>query len=198
VRAWSRELREIGFRHPRLELIAGDVRDAQVTRDALVGVDAVLSALGSQEGLKPTTLCADATRVLLPEMKAAGVRRILVVTSLATTQKLGPFVGKVLDPLLLHNIYADKREQERLLFESDTDWTVARPGRLTDGPDDGSSVAVLTGALPGFSISRRAVARFLVEQVDSARYVGKAPYLVEKMSVPWHRLVTFGFDARPV
>ena len=176
VRAWSRHAGELPLRHPRLTHVEGDVRDAATARRAVRGVGGVLSALGSTAGLTRTTLCADGTRVLVDAMWRHRVRRLVVVTSLGTTHKLGPVHKHVVDPLLLSRIYDDKREQERVVRLSGLDWVLVRPGRLTDRPASGRERVVFEGPLPGVTVARSAVARFAVEQLRSVRFVHLAPY----------------------
>ncbi len=198
VRAWSREAWELGFRHPKLDKLHGDVRDPSLCAVALHAVDAVVSTLGSVEGLRHTTVCSEGTKHLTEAMQRRGLRRLVAVTSLGTTAKLGPVHKYVLDPLVLRRIYDDKRAQERLLEASSLDWTIVRPGRLTDGPDLGTAVPIVALPLPGVFVGRRALARFLLHEAEAARFVGCAPYLVEPMPLALHRILTLGADAQPV
>jgi uncharacterized protein YbjT (DUF2867 family) len=190
VRAWSRAHEELAFMHPRLERIAGDVRDVTLATQAIAGVDAVICALGSTEGLKPTRICAEGTRSLVTAMKHRSVRRIVAVTSMGTTQKLGPVHVRLLDPLLFHRIYDDKRNQEAILRASGFDWTIVRPGRLTDDPDRRRAVASLEGPIAGVLLPRASLARFLVEEVERPSFLHMAPYLAEHAFARWHRLLT--------
>lgn len=194
VRAWAYAPRELAFRHPALEVVSGDAREPELAARAVRGVDAVICALGSTQGLEPTRLCSEATAALVRAMRGAGPRRVIAVTSMGTTGKLGPVHERLLDPLLLHRIYDDKRDQERILEESELDWTIVRPGRLTDGPDRGLARAVLDGPLVGVTVSRAALARFLVDQLTSDRFHRLAPYLADPSPawLPWHRVLTLG------
>lgn len=54
---------------------------------------------------------------------------------------------------MLHNIYDDKRAQEQILRSSNLDWTIVRPGRLTNGIDRRRAIASLEGPLPGVRAS---------------------------------------------
>jgi uncharacterized protein YbjT (DUF2867 family) len=131
---------------------------------------------------------------VLAAMHTHGVRKIVAITSMGTTDKLGPVHVHLFDPLLFRGIYDDKREQERMIMESGLEWTIVRPGRLVDAPSTQEARVVFDGPLPGVMISRAAVARFALEQIDSDRYAGLAPYLVEPAIVPWHKILTLGTD----
>jgi nucleoside-diphosphate-sugar epimerase len=196
VRAWSRYADELALSHPRLEHTSGEVTDASTVFGAVRGVDAVISALGSVRGLEKTSVCSEGTARIVDAMHAHRVRKLIAVTSMGTTDKLGPVHVHLFDPLLFRGIYDDKREQERIVSQSGLEWTIVRPGRLTDSPSTSRTEVVLDGPLPGVLVSRAAVARFALEQVGSDRYAGLAPYLVERAIVPWHKILTLGTDGR--
>jgi uncharacterized protein YbjT (DUF2867 family) len=198
VRAWSLRDGELPLSHPLLEHHTGDVRDARSAHDAMRGIDAVVCALGSKDGLRPTDVCERGTRSIVSAMQGSGVRRLIALTSLGTTSKLGPVHEHVVYLALLRGIYDDKRAQELRIRESGLSWTIVRPGRLTDAPDRRCLRAVIDGPLPGVLVSRAAVARFMLDQVASDAFVSMAPYLVEPAVVPWHKVLTLGGDRRAV
>jgi hypothetical protein len=71
-------------------------------------------------------------------------------------------------------MYADLRAMERLIRESDANWTIVRPPRLTDKPATGryrwSVNSWLRNAL---SISRADVAHFMLHHLqDESTYRG--------------------------
>ena len=63
---------------------------------------------------------------------------------------------------------------ERVLGESQLDWTIVRPPRLTDKPYTGK-YRVREGHLPrfGFKISRADVADFMIKAADDGSSIGK-------------------------
>jgi uncharacterized protein YbjT (DUF2867 family) len=80
---------------------------------------------------------------------------------------------------LLGRAYYDKSRQERLLRQSALDWTVARPGVLTNGPRTGRfKILVEASQWRNGMISRADVAAFLIRQIEDRTYVHKAPVLV--------------------
>jgi uncharacterized protein YbjT (DUF2867 family) len=87
--------------------------------------------------------------------------------------------ARVLFPLILQRIYDDKSAQEEIIRSSGLDWTVVRPGILTDGPATGR-YHVLTDPKSwrrGF-ISRRDVADFLIRQITDDANIGRTPLLI--------------------
>ena len=75
--------------------------------------------------------------------------------------------------------YADKSVQEQMIKDSGLGWTIARPGVLTGGARTGRyKVLAEPGQWRNGMIARANVADFLVRQIGSEDYLGKAPVLV--------------------
>src|SRR6476620_3430617 len=124
--------------------------DPAVLQPALAGADAVLSALGPRTKAD-AGVAARGTKVITQAMRAAGVRRIIVVSAapIGTVPSPGRphppkhdpgdgfFMRNLFGPLVkaaLRKHYADLAQMEDVLRESGLDWTIVRPPRLTDGP----------------------------------------------------------------
>jgi uncharacterized protein YbjT (DUF2867 family) len=179
VRAFVRSPDRLKVIHHRLEVVRGDVLDRQAVTAAVAGQDAVLCALGMYERT-PNTLLSDGVRNVLAAMKKQKVKRLLFVSSLGvgdTKGQGGLFFNHVLHPLLLKNVFADKEKAEELIRGSKLDWTIVRPGRLTDvrltakyrtGPDVGKG-----RWFP--KVSRADVADFMLHALERGEQVRQAP-----------------------
>ncbi|MFE7673791.1 NAD(P)-dependent oxidoreductase [Streptomyces albidoflavus] len=118
------------------QVVVGDVFDPAEVRRAVLGADAVLTALGLK-GDRRTPLYSRGTRVLTEAMAGTGVRRLLVLSEAAYT----PYV-RGLPNRLISGAYAavnapavrERRRQDAVLAATDLEWTVVRPAFLTDGP----------------------------------------------------------------
>ena len=76
-------------------------------------------------------------------MKAAGVKRLIAVTGLGAGDSRGHggfLYDAVAFPLLLKRVYDDKDVQEWIIKSSGLDWTIVRPGLLTNSPATGNTV----------------------------------------------------------
>ncbi len=74
--------------------------------------------------------------------------------------------------MLLGRIYEDKDRQEALVRGSELDWTIVRPGFLTDGAERGSyEVFESLDGVKARKISRADVARFLLTEALEPRYL---------------------------
>ena len=78
----------------------------------------------------------------------------------------------IIIPYLLKNAFKDHAEQERIIEESNLQWTVARPGSLTNGP---KTEHYRHGFPPitktKLRISRADVAHFMLSQIESGDYI---------------------------
>jgi putative NADH-flavin reductase len=187
VRAFARTASDIPDAHPNLEKIDGDALDAEAVRAAITPGDVVIQALGislsPRNVLRPVTLFSKATRVLVDAMNDIGVKRLICVTGFGAGESgsHGSFLYQTFGRQgLLKRAYDDKDVQEWIIRRSGLDWTIVRPGILTDGPHTGRYL-VLTDPREWRlgKIARANVADFLVRQVESNAYLRETPVLFE-------------------
>lgn len=181
VTALVRNPGKIRARQERLRVVQGDILDFDSLDSAVAGQDAVLSSLGTKAVFKPVKVFSEGTSNLLRAMTKHGVRRLICITGIGAGDSRGHggfFYDKIILPIFLKRIYQDKDKQEELIRKSDRDWTIVRPGFLTNGPSTGSYRVLtdLTGATVG-QISRADVAAFMLAQLSSDRYLRQTPLL---------------------
>jgi putative NADH-flavin reductase len=183
VRAFARSADAIRFEDVRLEKFRGDALKAADVEAALEGVDVVIQALGVGFGdlFRPVRLFSDATRVLVRAMEAKGVKRLIAVTGFGagdSREAIG-LLQSLPFSLVFGRAYDDKSEQERLIRQSSLDWTIARPGVLTDGRRTGRiKILADPSQWRNGTISRADVADFLVRQIEDRTCLRKTPVLV--------------------
>jgi putative NADH-flavin reductase len=183
VRAFARSADAIRLQDARLDKFRGDALKAADVEAALEGVDVVIQALGVGFGdlFRPVRLFSDATRVLVRAMQAKGVRRLIAVTGFGAgdSRKAIGLLQSLPYSLVFGRAYDDKSEQERLIRQSSLEWTIARPGVLTDGRRTGrAKILADPSQWRNGMISRADVADFLVRQIEDRTYLRKAPVLV--------------------
>ena len=185
VRAFARSAGQITVENPNLEKRAGNALDPKDVAAALDGVDVVIQALGIAAGpsmvLGPVDLFSGATRILIPAMEQANVRRLICVTGFGAGDSRDHIgcLQRIPFQIVFGRAYGDKDVQERLIRESTLDWVIARPGVLTNGTEtDRYQVLSEPQQWRNGIISRADVADFLVRQVEDDSYLGKTPVLV--------------------
>lgn len=186
VRAMSRRGTPVHEQSNAIESFKGDALVPADVLRALDGMDVVVQALGVPPSLalilQPVTLFSAATRVLLPAMKAAGVRKLVCVTgfgagdsnaSINILQRL-PFKA------LLQNAYNDKSIQEDLIVASDLEWLIVRPGVLTNFAASGRyQVLTERSSWRNGIVSRADVADFIVKRISSDQFNREKPVIVQ-------------------
>ena len=158
-----------------LTLIQGDVLDQPAVDRCVEGSGAVVCVLGTRPGADPVE--ARGTERILAAMRKHGVRRLITVTSMGVGDSIDQVPGffRVLMKLTLKRIMQAKEEQERLIMASDLDWTIVRPGGLTDGPRTRSYRSGLDKTIKATRVSRADVADFIVGELANGQYIGAAP-----------------------
>ncbi len=172
VTAVARRAEAMPFTDPKLRVVSGDIMQAASLREAVVGADAVLSALGSREMNRPTTVYSAGAAAVVTAMHEAGGRRFIGVSAVpaAPDEQKSPLSRYLVHPLLhrfFGGAYDDMRRMESLLGASDVDWTVFRPPRLTNGPATERYRIAIEAPLPrAFSVSRANLAAAILRAVD--------------------------------
>jgi uncharacterized protein YbjT (DUF2867 family) len=141
-----------------------DLEDSTVDQvaDALTGADAVVFAAGAGPGsgaARKETVDRDAAILLADAAEAAGVRRYVMVSAYGA-DNYDPNSTEVFQVYLRAKAQADADLRGR-----DLDWTVVRPGSLTNSPATGR--VSLAESIGGGSISREDVAQVVLHVLDS-------------------------------
>jgi putative NADH-flavin reductase len=179
VTAFVRTPAKLQIEHANLRVIKGDVLDYPSVESAMQKQNAVVCALGHQRWFYPNRILSEGTRNILRAMKACRVPRLVCESSLGlgnSAGRLGLLGTFVFVPLVLPFIFADKIRQEKLIEQSDADWVIVRPARLTNAAARGKyrhgrnvGNFILTRR-----ISRADVADFMLKQLTDDSYIGSA------------------------
>jgi uncharacterized protein YbjT (DUF2867 family) len=156
------ELESIGA-----EPIVLDIENVDDISDALAGADAVVFAAGAGPGSGPArkrTVDYGGAVKLADAAGSKEVRRYLIVSAIGAnhperwSDQMKPY-------------YEAKAEADKYVADSGLDYTIVRPGRLTDDPGTGK-VAVDGGG--SGSVTRDDVAAVLAECLAADNTIGKA------------------------
>lgn len=165
-------------RHDRLEVVVGDIGQAQSVEDVVRGQDSVISALGSTKR-GPVTVCSDGAKAIMTAMEKHDLRRLLAVSVYGAGSSRDRSLFVILTRAMLGKNMLDKDRMEELIHASSLDWTIVRPPRLTAGPRSGAYRAG-TDVRVGLTshISRADLAEFLVREAESGAHVHETPTIV--------------------
>jgi len=140
--------------------------DVAAVAEVVEGADAVVFAAGGgpdSGAARKDTVDRGAAALLADAAEQAGVRRYVMVSSMGT-DKADPTSDDVFQVYLRAKKAADDDLRSR-----DLDWTVVRPGRLTDDPAGGR---VQVGSLGRGEIPRADVATVLAEVLITDTTIG--------------------------
>ncbi len=153
-----------------------DLENATVDQVAgvLRGADAVVFAAGAGPGsgvARKDTVDRAAAVLLADAAEAAGVRRYLQVSAMGLARADDSSTDEVFAAYLRAKAAADEDLAARGL-----EWTIVRPGRLTDDP--GTGRVALAEHVPSGAVTRDDVAAVLAGLLDRPTTAGKVLELV--------------------
>ncbi|HXI70490.1 MAG TPA: NAD(P)H-binding protein [Verrucomicrobiae bacterium] len=165
VTAYVRAPQKIASAPERLRVVPGDVFNADQMMRAMSEHDMVLSAFGPLT-IRTSTLRRQFGQTLVMAMRRSGVRRTQVVSAAFLFRNVG-ISGRILKATLFRQMIPDMAGMEAAVCQSDLDWTIVRPPRLTNGPAR-HAYRVADDMLPdeGFLISRADVAHFMISEAE--------------------------------
>lgn len=179
VVAFVRDPNKLPVQHEHLTIIQGDAADAAAVERAIIGADAVLSALGptpnSAKGIQTT-----ATRNIVAAMKKHGVRRLVSLTGAGVDApqdqpKLINHIIKFALKTLAGDVLRDGQGHAQVIQVSNLDWVIVRGPRLQDGPHTGKYRVGWVGVNTGTTLNRADLADFMLTQITDTTYLRKLP-----------------------
>lgn len=154
-----------------------DVRDENGLSRTAAGHDGAISVIGSRVR-SPGTIYSAGTRAIVRALESVEVRRFVCVSSGGVNgdDRSLPLWYRLAIPLFMRDLYADMRIMEDVVRQSSLDWTLVRSAYLIDKPARGE-FRVEDGHNPrgGWRIARADLATFLLDQLDSDRWLRSTP-----------------------
>jgi putative NADH-flavin reductase len=153
-------------------VVRGDIVDRVMVAEALSGQEAAVYAVGPGPG-ESTAITADGALRVIRVMQKYGLRRLIVLSAAgaAAEEEEAPrsFLARLFRPRPAPPAdEGDMRRMEISVRQSELDWTLVRPSRLTDGPATGSYRSGPGLTLPDARpIARADVAAYVLDQLDT-------------------------------
>ncbi|KAJ3276726.1 hypothetical protein HDV01_002779 [Terramyces sp. JEL0728] len=142
----------------RITVIHGDALDQQAINETIKDTDACVVTLGG-------SVCPIAQPLINKAIEENNVKKLVVVTSLGCGESFDEcsLATKALLMMFIRKPILEKNIQEDEIKKSKADWTIVRPGGLTNG-NLTTQYQAQTSGLGGGSISRASVAHFILEK----------------------------------
>src|SRR5437667_9801990 len=166
VTAFVRSPESITLRNGRLTVLKGNAMDENELSEDMQNHDAVIWTLGPREVFRPGTLLHDSALATTRAMNRSGVKRLVVLSAAAHF----PGIPNRIASFIMRNHMRDSLAMEAIVQANGLDWTIARPPRLTQ--EDYITYRTRENAAPrmGFSVSRKAVAGFMLEAIEQQKH----------------------------
>jgi putative NADH-flavin reductase len=177
---------------PGAEIFQGTPYDHDTVRKAIDGCEAVvstLSAFPASQGLfskvnGPLDFMSVSIGNIVRLMEEKGIKRIVLMTALGVGDSSDEIPWLFRFIMKMSNIkyaYIDHDRQEKILENSNLDWTVARPVMLTAKDEDVSVLwKIKDEGRIRTSISRNAVAHFILDCIDKGQFIRQKPGISNK------------------
>ena len=184
VVAYIRRPESIRIDHPKLKIIIGNLNEPLKMKDAITGADACVSTLGGGSLTKHSFETMNGIKNIISIMEITKVHRFIYLSSLGAGESrflIPQPLRFILTKFFLRVPLADHNFNENNIVKSKLDWTLVRPGSLTNGQltDDLKYGADKTKMKGNSSISRANVASFILQQLTDTTYIKKAVWLYE-------------------
>ncbi len=169
VTAFVRSPENIRLKNERLTVLKGNAMDENELFRAMQNHDAVVSTLGPREVFKPSSMLHDSALATTRAMNRSGVKRRVVLSAAAHF----PGILNRIASFIMRNHMRDSLAMEAIVQASGLDWTIARPPRLTQ--EGYTTYRSREDAAPrmGFSLSRKAVAAFMLDAIEQRKHFHK-------------------------
>ncbi|MBV9422506.1 MAG: NAD(P)H-binding protein [Solirubrobacterales bacterium] len=160
-----------------------DVRDADALKRALVGADAIISALGVGTSRAATDVYSTGVSNTLGAMQSNGGAKLAVISAVpAGPWEEQPLLQRrIVLPILQHFFgasYDDMRRMETILQETtDVDWISLRPPRLVEKPSKGAYRIGIRPLARARAITYGDLARALVDSLARPELYRHAVYV---------------------
>lgn len=184
VIAYVRSEISIKIDNPLLKVVVGKLNDVQKIQETLLGCDACISALGGTSMRKPELEFTNGIVNIVNAMQRQNVGRFIYLSSIGAgdsryymKQPIRFFIAD----LLLKAPLADHTQNEKVIQTSKLNWTIVRPGSLTNGGkveniNHGVDKINMKG---NHKTSRASVASFMLNQLLDETYSKKAVWVFE-------------------
>lgn len=183
VNALARSPEQAALKHPRLVWYKGDARTELLLEQAVKGCDAVVVAISAKPaGGEGVTLFSDALNILMKVMNREQIKRLVFISGFGagdTRGRGGFWHDSVVTPFIRRKTYDDMDRAEALIMKSHKDWTIIRPGSLTNRART-HRVQALTNAADYRlgAVSRADLGWYICECIGRGYHVRETPVLV--------------------
>ncbi|WP_445479748.1 NAD(P)-dependent oxidoreductase [Lysinibacillus irui] len=180
VRMLVRNPEKLTYRDSKIEIVQGNVQNSKDIQKLLKDCQIVINTFGQL--MKEEPIYSSVTENILEVMSDLQIERYIGVTggSLTINGDKKSFLNRVgakFFEIIYSNMMIDKKKEWHILNKNKLiKWTLIRLPFIVDGTEIGNIEENLTD-MPGTKITNQDVATFIVNQIESLKYIQKAPFI---------------------
>ncbi len=178
VTAFVRDPSKIKVKNPKLKIVQGSITDQADLTNAIKGHDVVLSALGASSPFKFDPILVEGAAKIVRTMEDLKVLRFIYLSFIGVGDNRvnGGFVIRYIAPRLLKNEIAGHEAREKVIRNSELNWTIIHAPTLTKGKMKGVYRKGENLSSNSFvvAVSRADVADFMLSQCVDLTFNHKA------------------------
>lgn len=182
VNAFARNPAKLTISHQNLNVCKGEINDFESVKEVINGCNAVIWCVGIPMKKYEGTPSLDGHKILLKGMKECGIIRLIdwATPSVPFEKDKKSFITVM--PGIMAGIALKQAKNEmiaigELVSESGLDWTMVRFMAPKNTPYTGNVKVGYGDVNMSFAISREDIGAFMVEQVESRKYVRSMPII---------------------
>lgn len=181
-----------GLERPeRFESRVGDLTDPAFAARAIEGCDAVISCIGQKRKtaslwsarVSPPDILSTVAKVIVDAIGTDASKRFVYLSAFGVGEDLKKhsiIFRLILRSSSIWSAYQDHAEAERIIKSSPVRWTIVKPPGLTDADKDVDLVDRGDRWSSFETVSRKSLARFLMECAEVGATTGKSMTIGEK------------------
>ncbi|MFA9560495.1 NAD(P)H-binding protein [Evansella sp. AB-rgal1] len=163
-----------------IEIVKGEIQNLETIKKLIKGCNIVVNTFG--QPVRATPMYSELTKNLLVLMKEVNIRRYIGVSGGSLTIEgdrknfTNIFAAKVFEVFFSKMMRDKKREWEILFNNKEINWTLIRLPFVVEGAEIGSIKESVTD-MPGRKIQNQDIATFIINQIESSKYIHKSPFI---------------------
>ncbi len=186
-----RDKNKISFSSESINVYQGTPTRRADLAAAMQGCDLIISSLGIvrtsdapwSKLITAKDFISESIKNAIAEADQQGLKRLITISAwgVGDSKKQVPFwLRWLIDYTNMRPVYAEHEKEEKLLANSDLNWTAVRPVAFNDSDKIKTlKVSYNNVPKPSLQISRQSVAKFIVDIVKSDKYDKKSPTISE-------------------
>ncbi len=186
-----RDKNKMPFNSKSIKVYQGTSASRTDLAAAMQGCDLIISALGIARAsdapwsklITPKKFITESMKNVIAEAGQQNLKRLITISAWGAgeTKKEIPFwLRWLINHTNLGPVYAEHESQEKLLANSNLNWTAVRPVALNDSKKIKTlKMSFNNTPKPSLYISRQSVAKFMVDIVKSDKYDRRSPTISE-------------------